>query len=59
VKRGIRGALASVKVGEGNGIGLWIADEIMKAHKGKLEIIPTNSEEITQIRLMFPQDRSS
>jgi signal transduction histidine kinase/GAF domain-containing protein len=59
VKRGKRGALASVKVGEGNGIGLWIVDEIMKAHKGRLEIIPTNAEQITQIRLLFPLERSS
>jgi signal transduction histidine kinase len=58
IKRGTRGALAQVDVGEGSGIGLWIVDEIMKAHRGRLEIIPTTSDHLTQIQLFFPLERS-
>ena len=53
-RRGERGQLAMLVVGEGSGIGLWIVDEIMKAHGGVLEIIPTTPERITRIRLLFP-----
>jgi len=52
------GAVARLVAGEGSGIGLWIADEIMKAHGGILDIIPTTPERITRIRLMFPIARS-
>jgi signal transduction histidine kinase len=58
IKRGTRGALAQVDVGEGSGIGLWIVDEIMKAHRGRLEIVPTTSDQLTQIQLSFPLERS-
>jgi len=57
-QRGERGANAQLAAGEGSGIGLWIADEIMKAHGGVLDIIPTTPERITRIRLMFPIARS-
>jgi signal transduction histidine kinase/GAF domain-containing protein len=57
-QRGERGAVARLAAGEGSGIGLWIADEIMKAHGGILEIIPTTPERITRIRLLFPIGRS-
>ena len=56
-KRGERGALASLVAGEGSGIGLWIADEIMKAHGGNLDIAPTGPDRVTRIRLMFPNAR--
>ena len=57
-KRGERGALAPLVAGEGSGIGLWIADEIMKAHGGNLDIMPTTPDRVTRIRLMFPNTRS-
>lgn len=57
-QRGERGPIARLAVGEGNGIGLWITDEIMKAHGGTLDIIPTTPDRITRIRLMFPTGRS-
>lgn len=57
-KRGERGGLAALVAGEGSGIGLWIADEIMKAHGGNLDIIPTTAERVTRIRLMFPNTRN-
>ncbi len=41
-------------VGEGSGIGLWVVDHIMKAHKGELVITPTTYQGVTQIRLLFP-----
>ncbi len=53
-KRGWRGDLAAHVRASGNGIGLWIVDHIMKAHKGKLEIIPTGSDSWTEFRLVLP-----
>ncbi|HEY4364217.1 MAG TPA: GAF domain-containing sensor histidine kinase [Bryobacteraceae bacterium] len=56
-ERGQRGAIAQLAAGEGSGIGLWIANEIMKAHGGHLDIIPTTPERMTRIRMMFPITR--
>jgi len=53
-KRGWRGAAAEQTTGEGSGIGLWIVDHIMRAHGGRLEILPTNAEKKTEIRMIFP-----
>ena len=53
-KRGWRGDLATHVRASGNGIGLWIVDHIMKAHKGKLEIIPTGTDSWTEFRLVLP-----
>jgi signal transduction histidine kinase len=52
-QRGYRGDLAIQSTGEGSGIGLWIVDEIMKAHGGHLAITPTQNG-ITDVRLVFP-----
>ena len=49
-----RGDYAQMVVGEGNGIGLWVVDNIMKAHRGELEIFPTTADKFTQVRLLFP-----
>lgn len=41
--------------GEGTGLGLWIADHIMRAHGGELQVLPTRkTDSITEIRLAFP-----
>lgn len=40
--------------GEGAGIGLWIVEHIMKAHRGELEIIPTRDGK-TEFRILFPK----
>jgi signal transduction histidine kinase len=53
-KRGWRGAAAEKCAGEGSGIGLWIVDHVMRAHRGRLEIIPTGAQKDTEIRLIFP-----
>ena len=53
-QRGYRSDKAIWATGEGSGIGLWIVDEIMKAHGGRLAISPTNKNGITDIRLVFP-----
>lgn len=42
---------------EGSGIGLWIVDHIMKTHGGELIIDPTNSDNITLMRLAFPMKK--
>jgi signal transduction histidine kinase len=49
-----RGAAAARSTGEGNGIGLWIVDHIMKTLGGELQIIPTRSNDgVTEVRLAF------
>jgi signal transduction histidine kinase len=41
-------------VGEGNGLGLYIVDEIMRAHGAALDILPTRrTDGITEVRLSF------
>ncbi|MCI0488511.1 MAG: GAF domain-containing protein [Blastocatellia bacterium] len=57
VERGWRGGLAEVTTGEGSGIGLWIVDNIMKAHGGELVIVPTTDEGLTEVKLVFPSSR--
>jgi signal transduction histidine kinase len=51
--RGYRGDEAQGS--EGSGIGLWIVKNIMLAHKGSLEIIPTTSQGVNDFRLVFPK----
>lgn len=54
-QRNWRGEAASAHVGEGNGLGLWIVDNIMKAHGGELQVLPTRAGDgITEVRLAFP-----
>lgn len=52
-QRNWRGKDAKAVVGEGSGIGLWIVDNIMKAHNGDL-IIVTTKKQITEVKLIFP-----
>jgi signal transduction histidine kinase len=52
-QRGYRGQDAVSATGEGSGIGLWIVDEIMQAHGGRLAIMPTQNG-TTEVRLVFP-----
>jgi signal transduction histidine kinase len=51
-QRGYRGQDAVSATGEGSGIGLWIVDEIMQAHGGRLAITATQNG-ITEVRLVF------
>src|SRR5205085_1373875 len=53
VERGWRGSDAKWTTGEGTGIGLWVVDNIMRAHEGNLLITPT-SEGVTEVKLVFP-----
>jgi signal transduction histidine kinase len=52
-QRGYRGQDAVSATGEGSGIGLWIVDEIMQAHGGRLAITATQNG-TTEVRLVFP-----
>lgn len=54
LERGWRSESAKNVSDEGSGIGLWMADRIMKAHGGYLEIVPTGKEGETQVKLIFP-----
>ena len=51
-KRGYRSQDAISSTGEGSGIGLWIVDQIMRAHGGSLEIAAT-ANGITLVKLVF------
>jgi len=54
-RREWRGDAALRVTGEGNGLGLWITDNIMKAHGGELQVFPTRTGDgITEFRLAFP-----
>jgi signal transduction histidine kinase len=55
-KRGWRSSQASFTTGEGSGIGLWVADNIMKAHQGSVVITPTDADNRTLVQLNFPAD---
>lgn len=54
VQRGWQGEAARSVSGSGSGIGLWIVDNIMKAHGGELVIMPTRANNETEIKLLFP-----
>jgi signal transduction histidine kinase len=56
-ERGWRSEEAKLTVGEGSGIGLWIVQNIMDAHGGDLEIIPTISGR-AEVKLIFPTSKS-
>lgn len=54
-QRNWRGELAKASTGEGNGLGLWIVDHIMRAHGGELQVLSTKPiGGITELRLAFP-----
>jgi signal transduction histidine kinase len=53
-ERKYRGEEAKGVVGEGAGIGLWITDNIMRAHGGRLEILSNPLTYLTEVRLFFP-----
>lgn len=55
--RGWQSELAEDVKGQGTGIGLWLVDNIMRAHQGTLEIVPTDTNNFTQVRLIFPAKR--
>ena len=56
-RRGWRGKEAANATGGGSGIGLWIADEIMRAHGGKMSI-RSKAESVTEVCLRLPRERS-
>ena len=41
---------------EGSGLGLWIANEIVKKHKGKILLVESKEDEGTTFLLRFPTD---
>ena len=53
-KRYYRGKWARRTTGEGSGIGLWVVDNIMSAHKGRLDIFKTDINGFNEVRLVFP-----
>jgi signal transduction histidine kinase len=52
--RGWRGSSAVLCTGGGSGLGLWIADNLMRAHKGRVVVSPTTSQGVTEISLILP-----
>ena len=54
-QRGYRSTQARLTATEGQGIGLWLVDQIMRAHGGELLIESPNAEGDTEVRLAFPR----
>jgi signal transduction histidine kinase len=52
-----RGKRARMTTQEGSGIGLWIVDNIMRVHGGRLIVLPTTAESQTEVKLGFPFSR--
>ena len=42
------------RVGLGSGIGLWIADNVMRSHGGEVVVLPTTASGLTDVRLYLP-----
>ena len=59
VRREWRSDAARLMTQEGSGIGLWVVDKIMQAHGGQLVIQPTTSDNLTEVKLIFPVADSS
>jgi PAS domain S-box-containing protein len=57
VQRGWQSSQAKLFGSEGQGIGLWIVDHIMRSLSGKLDIHPTTNEGETRVSLVFPANR--
>jgi signal transduction histidine kinase len=55
--RGWRGETAKSVTPSGSGIGLWLVDHIMQAHRGRLVIVPTRPDRVTEIRLELPASK--
>jgi signal transduction histidine kinase len=54
VERGWRGEGARKVTGEGSGIGLWVVENVMRAHGGEFLITPTTPDGLTDFKLVFP-----
>jgi signal transduction histidine kinase len=54
--RGWRGQSARACTGEGSGIGLWMANELMKAQGGELKVLPTTPQGVTEVQLILPME---
>ena len=52
--RSWRGQKAMLVTGEGSGIGLWVVDNIMTTHAGRLIVYPTDDANLTRVALRFP-----
>ena len=56
IERGWRSDEAWLYVGEGQGIGLYLVNEIMDVHRGRLQISPTTSAGSTTFGYYFQQE---
>ena len=56
-ERGYRGDAARLENVNGQGIGLYIVDEFMKAMDGNLDIVPTDDRGLNEFTLVFPAIR--
>jgi signal transduction histidine kinase len=59
LKRRWRSPRLAGKTGSGSGLGLYIVDKIMKAHSGRVIVVPTDDHTgVTEIRLEFQDAKS-
>jgi signal transduction histidine kinase len=56
--RGWRSFYARGLTMEGQGIGLWLVDQVMQRQNGNLEVIPRNTQGMTEFRLVFRKNIS-
>jgi signal transduction histidine kinase len=54
LERGWRGDRAKTSTGEGSGVGLWLVDNIMRAHGGDVVVVATTPNGMTEVKLAFP-----
>jgi signal transduction histidine kinase len=52
--RGWRGREAMMRSVDGSGIGLWMAKEVLNAHRGRLEVSATDADGYNEMRMVFP-----
>ena len=53
---GWRGETARLSSGEGSGIGLWLVNNIIKAHKDRLRVCPTSPTGLTEVDIVIPTE---
>jgi GAF domain-containing protein/signal transduction histidine kinase len=54
VKRNWRSESAKIVTDSGKGLGLWLCSEILNSLGGRLQVLPTDSSNLTRVRIYLP-----
>jgi signal transduction histidine kinase len=57
-ERGWRGTDAKASTGEGSGLGLWIADHLMRSMSGNLSVMPEGEFTTVELRFRLREERA-